>query len=215
MDGLMLTLTLNLPGGLALVHSADMLHVVAAATPSPTLWYVTRTMAVSSYIALTFSVVLGMVRSIARTSKEGISWVADELHQFVATLAGLLVVGHLVSLRLDPFLPFSWTNLLLPIDEPYRPTAVILGVFALYAMAVTLVSSWLRRRMPYAFWRSLHYLSFVAFVLVTLHGLQAGSDAQEPWMRAIYGFAAGAVGYLMLMRVYALRPKASKQANVM
>jgi predicted ferric reductase len=215
MDGLMLTLTtliVTMPGGLALVHSAGMLHVVAAAAPSPTLWYVTRTMAVSSYIALTFSVVLGMVRSIARTSKEGISWVADELHQFVATLAGLLVVGHLVSLLLDPFLPFSWTNLLLPLDEPYRPTAVILGVFALYAMAVTLVSSWLRRRMPYAFWRSLHYLSFVAFVLVTLHGIQAGSDAQEPWMRAIYAFSAGAVGYLMLMRVYALRPRVSRQA---
>jgi methionine sulfoxide reductase heme-binding subunit len=214
MDGLTLTLTLtvNMAVEPVLVPSAGMLHVVAAATPSPTLWYVTRTMAVSSYIALTFSVVLGMVRSIARTSKEGISWVADELHQFVATLAGLLVVGHLVSLRLDPFLPFSWTNLLLPLDEPYRPTAVILGVFALYAMAVTLVSSWLRRRMPYAFWRSLHYLSFVAFVLVTLHGLQAGSDAQEPWMRGIYAFSAGAVGYLMLMRVYALRPRVSRQA---
>jgi predicted ferric reductase len=208
----MLMPTLNATCESTLVYSASLLRAaVVAATASPTLWYVTRTMAVSSYIALTFSVVLGMLRSIARTSKEGISWVADELHQFVATLAGLLVLGHLVSLRLDPFLPFSWTNLLLPLDEPYRPTAVILGVFAVYAMAVTLVSSWLRRRMPYAFWRNLHYLSFVAFLLATLHGLQAGSDAQEPWMRGIYAFAAGAVGYLVLMRVYSLRPKVSRQ----
>jgi methionine sulfoxide reductase heme-binding subunit len=205
-------LTLNMALGLALSHSTGMLHVVvAAATPSPTLWYVTRTMAVTSYIALTFSVVLGMLRSIARTSKESISWVADELHKFVATLAGVLVVGHLVSLRLDPFLPFSWTNLFLPIAEPYRPTAVVLGVFALYAMAVTLVSSWLRRRMPYAFWRRLHYVSFVAFVLVTLHGILAGSDALEPWMRAIYAFSASAVAFLLIMRVAALRPAVSKQ----
>jgi methionine sulfoxide reductase heme-binding subunit len=198
--------------GLALAHGAGMLRVSAAATPSPTLWYVTRTMAVSSYIALTLAVMLGMVRSIARTSREGVSWVVDELHQFVATVAGLLVVGHLVSLRLDPFLPFSWTNLLLPLNEPYRPLAVIIGVFALYAMAVTLVSSWLRRHMRYGFWRTLHYVSFIAFALVTLHGLLAGSDAQEPWMRGIYAFSAGAVAFLVLMRLFAGKPSVSRQA---
>jgi sulfoxide reductase heme-binding subunit YedZ len=197
--------------GLALVH-----RFVLASTPaesSPLLWYVTRTLGVSAYVALTFSVILGMLRSIARSSGERLSWVVDELHQFVATLAGLLVAGHLVALYFDPFLPFTLQNLLLPIDEPYRPLAVQVGVFALYAMAVALVSSWLRRRMRYGFWRALHYISFIAFALVTAHGWLAGSDTGEPWMRGIYVGSTFAVGFLTLMRLVSRKPSASAQAS--
>ena len=34
-----------------------------------------------------------------------------------------------------------------------------------------------------------------------LHGLLAGSDASEPWMRGVYGMAIGAVGFLTPMRL--------------
>ncbi len=176
-------------------------HVLAADTSSPVLWYVTRTTAVSAYVALTLSVVLGMMRTIARRSHERLSGVVDDLHQFVATLAGLFVLGHVVALALDPFLPFSVLNLLAPVNEPYRPLAVSLGVFSLYAMVLLLFSSWLRRRLPHGLWRGIHYISFVAFVLVTLHGWLAGSDSGESWMRGIYGFSAAAVAFLTLMRM--------------
>jgi predicted ferric reductase len=203
----------GLTPGQVLAPSAGVLRTLASGGPSPVLWYVTRAMAVASYVALLLSVMLGMLRSISRTSGERLSWVVDELHQVMATLTGLLVVGHLLALKFDPFLPFTVTNLLLPIDEPYRPLAVVLGVFALYAMAVTLVSSWLRRRMPYRFWRGLHYVSFAAFALVTAHGWLAGSDAGEPWMRGLYVGGSMAVGFLVLMRLFARSPSRSKQAS--
>lgn len=184
------------------------LHVVgaanvraAAAAPSPTLWYVTRALGVSAYVALTLSVGLGMLRTIARNARERLSWVVDELHQFIALLAGLLVLGHLVALALDPFLPFSVTNLLLPVAEPYRPLAVSLGVFSMYGMVILLFSSWLRRRMSYRAWRLLHFVSFATFILVTAHGWLAGSDTSEPWMRAVYGFSAASVAFLTLARM--------------
>jgi sulfoxide reductase heme-binding subunit YedZ len=181
--------------------SAITTHVALASAPSPTLWYVTRAAGVAAYIALSLSVALGMLRTIARNARERLSWVVDELHQFVATLAGVLLLGHLVALALDPFLPFSITNLLLPVAEPYRPLAVNLGVFSLYCMVVLLLSSWIRRRLPYKMWRGLHYVSFVLFVLVTAHGWLAGSDSGEPWMRAVYGFATAAVGFMTLARL--------------
>ncbi len=186
------------------------------ATVSPTLWYLTRALAVGAYVALTVSVLLGAIRSIARQSREGVSWMVDELHQFIATLAGVLVMGHLLTLLLDPFLPFSVSNLLLPLNEPYRPFAVVLGVFALYTMVALLLTSWFRTVMPYSLWRLLHYLSFVAFALVTAHGLLAGSDAGELWMRAIYAFSLGAFGFLTLMRLFgggARKPKQAAQAK--
>jgi methionine sulfoxide reductase heme-binding subunit len=74
-------------------------------------------------------------------------------------------------------------------------------VLSLYGMVVLLFSSWLRRHIPYGIWRALHNLSFLTFALVTLHGLLAGSDAGEPWMRAVYGFSAAAVAFLTLARM--------------
>ncbi len=173
----------------------------------PVLWYLTRTTAVAAYVALTCAVVLGMLRAIARTAGERLSWVVDELHAVIASLAGGLIAGHLLSLALDPFIPFSLPHLFLPGDQPYRPLATNLGVVALYALAVVLVTSWLRALLPYRVWRGLHGVSFVAFALVTAHGLLAGSDASEPWQRALYGMALGAVGFLTLLRLLGRKNK--------
>jgi predicted ferric reductase len=199
---------------MALTGIAPRLVAVAAVTakPSPTMWYLTRALAVAAYVTLTISIVMGMLRTIARRSGERLTWIVDELHQFLALLSGVLVAGHLITLTLDPFLPFSYINLFLPVNEPYRPLAVTLGVFAFYAMAALLFSSWLRRRMSYQFWRVLHYISFIAFALVTAHGLLAGSDARETWMAALYAAGAAGVGFLVLLRFFGSSPKSAKQA---
>jgi methionine sulfoxide reductase heme-binding subunit len=195
-------------------------HVVTATqkavettSSSPTLWYFTRAMAVSAYLALSLSVILGMLRAVARKASERLSWVVDELHQFIATLAGFFVVGHLLTLKLDPFMPFSLVNLLLPVAEPYKPMAVAFGVFGLYAMVLLLASSWLRRRIRYSWWRGIHYVSFVAFALVTLHGWLAGSDSGEPWMRAIYAASAASVIFLILVRLFVGAPSVSASSR--
>lgn len=181
-----------------------------AAATSPDLWYLTRTTAVAAYVALTLSVVFGLLRTIARTSAEQLSWVVDELHAFIATLAGVFVVGHLLTIKLDTFVIFSLRDVFVPGDGPYRPVAVNIGIFALYVMALTLFSSWIRRFIPYRFWRAIHYLSFLTFALVTLHGWLAGSDTNEPWQRALYVGAAAAVAFLTAVRLFS-RPKINRQ----
>jgi methionine sulfoxide reductase heme-binding subunit len=187
------------------------LHVLnaRASQDAPLLWYLTRTTAVAAYVSLTFSVILGMLRAIARTAGERLSWVVDELHTFIASLTAGLIAGHLLSLKFDTFIPFTTNNLFIPGDQPYRPLATNLGVFAFYTMTVVLVSSWFRALIPYRFWRFLHVFSFVAFGLVTAHGLLAGSDATEPWQRALYGMAVGAVGFLTLLRLFGGKKKAA------
>ncbi len=203
-------------GGLILgrlfAHGAGVLGAIAASA-DPTPWYLTRMLAVTAYLALSLSVILGLLRTVARRAREGISWMVDELHQVLATLAGVLVLGHLITLAKDAFIPFSISNLLLVGDQPYRPFAVNLGVLALYTMVALLLSSWLKRRLPYGFWRLLHYISFATFALVTLHGWQAGSDVDEPWMRALYGAASAAVAFLLLMRLFTTAPKPAKQLS--
>jgi methionine sulfoxide reductase heme-binding subunit len=209
----LITLASMLSSGMTGLALAKRQLAEASASSSPVLWYLTRTMAVSAYIALSFSVMLGIFRAVARKSSERISWVVDELHQFVATLSGLLVAGHLLTLYFDPFMSFTLINLLLPIREPYSPIGVAFGVFGLYTMVLLLLSSWLRRRMRYSWWRLIHYVSFFAFAMVTIHGWIAGSDSGEPWMRAIYAFATSAVVFLVLVRFFVAAPSMSPSSR--
>ncbi len=183
------------------------------ATASPTMWYLTRAAAVSAYVLLSLAVMLGILQSLARTSHERISWVVDELHQFVVTLAFVMVVAHLVTLALDPFLPFTFINFLVPTNEPYRQIAVDYGVFALYSMTLVIGSSWLRRHIPYSLWRSIHYLGIVMFAAATAHGWLAGSDVDEPWMHGIYVGSSAAVAFLVLLRIIIRPHSASSSAT--
>ena len=197
-----------MPGILALAPAQHIQLVIAAKT-SPTLWYLTRATAVAAYILLTLTVIFGTLRSIARNARERLSWMVDELHQFTALLMVFMMLAHLTTLNLDPFLPFSIANLLLPINEPYQPLAVNFGVFAMYAVVVLSLTSWFKRFIAYRVWRMVHYLSFVAFALVTLHGWLGGSDVGEPWMRAVYFASAASVVFLILVRLFSGAPQSS------
>ena len=182
-----------------------------ASTVNPLLWYVTRAAAVSAYVTLTATVLLGIWRSLARVARIRTPWTLDEAHQFLAVLTAGFVALHLIALVFDPLIPFSLLNLLLPIAEPYRWFAVDLGVLSLYALVVVLLSSWLRRYIAHARWRTLHYTGFVAFCLITLHGLLAGSDAGQAWMRLVYLGASVGVGALVVFRL--LSPSQPAQAQ--
>lgn len=168
-----------------------------AATANPTLWYVTRASAVSAYVVLAASVILGLMR----TTRRQVPWWLDEAHRYLALLVSGFVVLHLLSLIFDPLIPFAPLNLLLPIAEPYRPFATALGVLGLYCLVAVTVSSWLRRYIAHARWRTLHYASFGGFILVTAHGLLAGSDSGEAWMRLVYLGASIVVALLAVRRL--------------
>lgn len=180
-----------------------VLAALTASKADPTLWYLTRALAVSGYIALSVSVALGLIRSLARVFGEGALWVLDELHQFSALLAGLLVAGHLLTLLFDPFLPFTLSNLFIPVNEPYagHDLGVGIGVLGMYGMATLLLSSWARGSLPYSFWRAVHYLSFPTFLLVTLHGWLTGSDTVTIWMPIVYAASAAGIGFLTAIRM--------------
>lgn len=197
-------------GGVIGASAVRFLAAASATTANSLLWYVTRAAAVSAYVTLTGTVLWGIARSLVRVSQvrsRRAIWLLDEAHPFLALLTAAFVALHLLSLVFDPLIPFSLLNLLLPIGEPYRPMAAALGVLALYSLAIVQFSSWLRRYIAHARWRALHYISFAVFALVTLHGLLAGSDAGEPWMRAVYLAGSGAVAVLVVARIVWPREK--------
>ena len=177
--------------------------IAVRATADPTLWYFTRAAAVAAYIFLTLTVTLGLVRSMLRSGRARspwLFWLSDETHQFLAVLMAGFVAIHLLALLFDPLIPFSLANLLVPLDEPYRPVAAGLGVLSLYGLGLVLLTSWGRKRLSHGAWRTLHFLSFPTFVLVTLHGILAGTDTSQPWMLLLYLGAGALFGFLVVLR---------------
>jgi sulfoxide reductase heme-binding subunit YedZ len=173
-------------------------------TSNPFYWYLTRDMAIAAYITLTLSVLFGLAISLSRVTGERVMWHIQDLHYTFATLTGVLMVGHMLTLMLDSYLPFSLTNLLVPLSQPSGVNAltVDLGVISFYGMLALLLSSWLKKRLVYTVWRANHYVSFGTFVLVTIHGWLTGSDSVTTWMISLYFGCTLAVGALIAARIF-------------
>jgi len=154
---------------------------------SPGVWYFARSAGIVAYLLLSSSVLLGVLMA----GKSSFTWpkfAVEEVHRFLAILTGVFIVLHGGSLLLDRVVPISLGQELVPFTSPYRPLAVGLGICAMELLAAVGITNALRTRLPYTTWRKLHYLTLPAWLLASLHGVLAGTDAGDPWFA---GIAAG------------------------
>jgi DMSO/TMAO reductase YedYZ heme-binding membrane subunit len=180
-----------------LVGSGALLALTGSSLP----WYVTRAAAITAYIVLAASMLLGL----SITSKTQSRWLnradAFALHEFLSWLAWGFVGLHVGALLIDTYQPFSLVDVLVPFASPYRTLAVGLGVIGLYLLAMLVTSFYARRRIGQRTWRAIHFSSFLLFVLATLHGIFAGSSSGMTPMQAIYLLSGGSVCALLTYRI--------------
>ena len=148
-----------------------------------TLWWDTaRAGGLVAAALMAASVIAGLALSTApRRARPRSAWRLD-LHRFLGGLACVFVAVHVGALLFDRFVPFGLTDLLVPLASRWRPTAVALGVVALYLLVAVEVTSLLKPRIPLRVWRVVHYSSFAVFALVQLHILLAGTDRRSPFV---------------------------------
>jgi predicted ferric reductase len=63
------------------------------------------------------------------------------------------------------------------------------------------ISTQLRTRIGYAWWRRLHTLTFAIYLLSTLHGLGTGTDSRHLWALALYAGSLLLIGALLVRRL--------------
>jgi methionine sulfoxide reductase heme-binding subunit len=165
-----------------------------------TTWIVLRAAGVGAYLMLFASVALGLTATTAPFGKRFARASTTSLHAFASSVGLFLLAIHLGGLLIDRFTPFTPAEILVPGASTYRTVPVAFGIFAAYAVALLVVSSWLRRRYPTSIWRTLHLAAAPAFALGLLHGLTAGSDASRPWMVGMYVVTAAIVVFLLVLR---------------
>lgn len=174
----------------------------------PTFWILVRSSGLTAYTLLTLSLLAGLVvksRPFGRAVKAAS---VTDTHRFLSLLALAGVAIHGIALVLDTVVKIPLGVLLLPGASPYRPVATGLGVVGAELALLIVVSFPLRKRIGMRAWRNLHWATYAAFLLVTAHGLAAGTDSARPWAFALYVGAAGAVVFATVWRAL-VRPASS------
>lgn len=168
-------------------------------------WNIARAGGFTAYILLALAVIAGLALSTQLQSPA--RWprlINNELHNFLSLLSTIFLGIHILAVWIDPFTSFGWNEMLIPLVSHYRPVWMALGIVALYLGLAIGLSTWIRPRIGYKWWRRLHVLTLGTFVLATIHGLGTGSDTQSGWALGIYIVSSVLVGLLLCRRLFAL-----------
>lgn len=180
------------------------------AAASHAYWYISRSSGVVAYVLIMLSVLWGLVQSGSLLSPRTLPGLPFGLHSFlswlglgVAALHGLILLG-------DRYIGFDLAQLTTPFLATYRPLPTGLGIISFYLMLLLTLSFYARPHLSQKNFRLLHYTSFGAFALVTLHGIFAGTDSAALWW--LYAGSLLSVLLLTAMRVANTRRRTTRQA---
>lgn len=165
------------------------------------VWLVERVLAFMAYFAIAGSVVYGLLLSTKILDAIAHRPISFTLHQDLSAIGIGLAAVHGMLLAIDTNVTFTIAQVLVPGMAPYQPLAVAVGQVSLYLAGIVLASFYVRRHIGQRAWRTLHYLTFLAFAGSTIHGIAAGSDTGTPWAQAIYLGAATITVFLLTYRI--------------
>lgn len=181
----------------------------------PLQWWAARATGFAAYGALAASMLCGlMVSSRGLDGAVGRKTVTD-YHQQWTLAALILTVLHTVIILTDEYVDISVVGGLVPGQSAHLTGAVALGTFALWGMAIIIVSSWLRSFISYELWRMIHASATAVLLLALVHGFVAGTDSKHDYARVLY-VASGALvfGATVFRLTYEFRkPRAALPAS--
>jgi DMSO/TMAO reductase YedYZ heme-binding membrane subunit len=180
-------------------------HLRGTGDPMSSLlpWYIDRAAGLVSWTILTASVVWGLSIS-TKTNVPGRrprpNWMLD-LHRFLGGLATIFTLVHVAAILVDSYIHFDLVSVLVPFASTWRPVAVAWGVAGLYLLMAVELTSLARKHLSKRVWRMTHFASFPLFVVATVHGLTAGTDAGTWLFEAAVAVATLVIGGLTVVRI--------------
>jgi hypothetical protein len=200
-----LGLALLLLIALTAVPVVPWLKAALASFGAKTAWYLSRSMGIIAYLLMSASVMWGLVLSSKIVKEVAPPPAALAVHNAISWAGIGLGALHALALLFDTYYTYSLFDVLMPFIGPYRPGWVGLGTLSLYAMTVVSMSFAWRKWLGQTGWRILHYMSFLFYVLVTVHGLMAGTDSASPAVRLLYVGSVLGTLFLFNYRLLAAR----------
>jgi sulfoxide reductase heme-binding subunit YedZ len=159
-------------------------------------WFVTRSAGIIAYLLLWFSMVWGLAVPSKLLKPVLEQTFTVDFHEFISLLSIGFTLLHVFVLMIDRFLPYTLLQILIPFLSPYRPFWVGMGVIAFYISLLVTVTFYLRSKIGMKSFRSIHMLSLLSYLGVTLHGFYAGTDSPLVAMQLLYKGTALVVIFL-------------------
>ena len=180
-----------------------MSAVATATTGLPWLWLVSRGSGLVLLVLFTAVVVLGVSTRLGSAPRALPRFAVAELHRTLALFAVALLVLHVVTAILDPYVRIGWWATVLPFASHYRALALGLGTLAVDFGAAVVLTSLARRRLGFRLWRAVHWLAYLSWPLAFAHTLTAGGDMGIWWVAGLVWGSASAVAVAVGARVLA------------
>jgi methionine sulfoxide reductase heme-binding subunit len=184
--------------------------VIAAATNSRALWYLTRGTGLVSLLLLTATVVLGVLQVNRWSSPRWPRFVTAGLHKSLSLLVTAFLGVHIATTVIDGYVTIRWVDALVPFIGSYRPFWLGLGALAFDLLLALIVTSLLRERIGYRAWRAVHWAAYLCWPVALFHGLGTGTDTRVGVVLVLYlgsiAAVVGAVCWRLLAAPTALRP---------
>ena len=155
-------------------------------------WYIARAAGLVSWALLAAATLWGLALSTKVLGKRPrANWLLD-MHRWLGGTALAFTGVHVVAVLADQYMHFGLGDILVPFASSWHPVAVAWGVVAGYLLLAVELTSLARARLSKRVWRRVHMASFVLFVMATIHGLSAGTDAKSAIARLV-ALAVGTV----------------------
>jgi len=102
--------------------------------------------------------------------------VVTGLHRNLSLLGVAFVAVHVLTAVLDPYVTIRIVAIVVPFTSAYKPLWLGLGAISLDVTAALILTSLARARLSRRLWRSLHWLSYAAWVSALVHSLTSSTD---------------------------------------
>ena len=93
------------------------------------------------------------------------------IHNWLAYTTIIIAFVHPALLLLAPKEGFGLLEILVPVFSPKQPLENTFGALALYSTIVIVITSYLRKRMTFKRWKTIHYLNYLTLATFLLHSL--------------------------------------------
>jgi predicted ferric reductase len=190
-----------------------VLDYLFALSATQVYWYMTRSAGLMAYVLLWFSTVWGI--SVTSKALDPLlnRQTAYNFHEFLSLLALTFTGLHVIVLLFDHNEPFSLAQVFVPFINVYRPFWVGVGIIATYMALAAAITFYLRGRIGYKKFRAIHYVSYLAFFGVAIHGVMAGTDTPLTVTRIMYLGTTLSVVFLTVYRILTAMPAGKQQAG--
>ncbi len=170
-------------------------------------WLASRSAGVVALLAITASVILGLLMANGLPRRRGATRVMVSLHESTALVGLVAIAVHGVTLLGDPWMHATLGQLAVPFTIEYRPLWTSLGIIGGWIAVLLGLSFYARRRIGMKLWRKLHRATVVAWALSLAHTIGAGTDAGEAWLQVTMLSGSVAIVFLFLRRTVPGDPK--------